>query len=32
MLYHNGQKYEGEWKNDQRHGTGFEVFANNSTY
>lgn len=32
MLYHSGQRYEGDWKADQRHGQGFEIFSNGSTY
>jgi hypothetical protein len=23
MFYHNGQRYDGEWKADQRHGYGY---------
>lgn len=32
MLYYNGQKYEGNWKADKRHGFGYEFFSNGSTY
>jgi hypothetical protein len=32
MVYNSGQVYEGHWKNDLRHGQGFEKLSNGCTY
>ena len=31
MVYSAGQVYDGEWKNDMKHGTGKLTFKNGST-
>lgn len=32
MIYANGSKYEGDWKNDIREGKGIFYFSNGDTY
>ena len=32
MTFADGDVYEGEWKNDQRHGDGMTTFKNNPKY
>lgn len=32
MIYQNGRVYEGNWKQDLRHGTGYERYANGNWY
>ena len=32
MSYKEGEKFDGEYKNDLRHGNGTMVFKNNDTY
>ena len=32
MYYHNGNKYEGEWKNGIKHGKGIFYFKNGAKY
>jgi len=32
MLYHSGQRYDGNWLYDQRDGQAYEIFANGSVF
>lgn len=32
MIYDNNRVYEGEWVNNQRHGKGYEKFANGNKF
>jgi len=32
MVYANGRTYEGYWRDDKRHGKGFEKFSNGDIF
>ena len=32
MLYADGNQYEGEWRENQRHGTGKMIYSNKDVY
>ena len=32
IIYHSGRVYEGDWVDDKREGSGYELYQNGNTY